>query len=260
MTSQYATSSNFDIRVNFAKKYSTKNWLGWLAERLPITSSDKVLDVGCGTGNIWLVLSHHEKYPGTLTLYDKSPAMLSKSTEVLKFMQAKSALTSLVGDAEDLPFEDNSFDTVLALHMLYHVKDQPKAVAEFARVLRPNGKLYLTSNTTRNMKPIFETAYQAFGQSGVRVDPGAHAFDPDTAKTLLSPHFQTVDKELFVDVYRVSSQEDVVNFLGSMTEVWSPTDTQIRSVPSHVSQTFKNTNGTLELDHECAMITATLGD
>lgn len=45
-------------------------------------------------------------------------------------------------DIQNIPYEDNSFDLVIANMMLYHVPDLPRALAEVGRVLKPEGKLY----------------------------------------------------------------------------------------------------------------------
>ncbi len=48
-------------------------------------------------------------------------------------------------DAQSIPFEDETFDAVIANHMLYHVPDRPKAIAEIKRVLKPGGRLIATT-------------------------------------------------------------------------------------------------------------------
>ena len=62
----------------------------------------------------------------------------------------------LVADAQDLPFADESFDVVLASHMLYHVPDRPKGLAEIRRVLVPGGALHAAANGDRHMRQLDE--------------------------------------------------------------------------------------------------------
>ena len=54
-----------------------------------------------------------------------------------------------VGDVQALPFEDASFDTVVAAWMLYHVPDLDRGLAEIARVLCPGGQLVAVTNSER---------------------------------------------------------------------------------------------------------------
>ena len=63
-----------------------------------------------------------------------------------------------VGDVQEPPFEDASFDVVVAAWMLYHVPDLDRAVAELARVLRPGGRLVATTNAADHLQEMLELA------------------------------------------------------------------------------------------------------
>jgi ubiquinone/menaquinone biosynthesis C-methylase UbiE len=59
-------------------------------------------------------------------------------------------------DATALPFESGSFDTVIAMHMLYHGASPAVGIAEMHRVLRPGGVLAVTTNGVGNMRKLCE--------------------------------------------------------------------------------------------------------
>ncbi len=59
-----------------------------------------------------------------------------------------------VADIRALPFEDESFDGVVANHMLYHVPDRPQALAEIRRVLRSAGRVFATTNGGDHLQEI----------------------------------------------------------------------------------------------------------
>ncbi len=59
-----------------------------------------------------------------------------------------------VADAQALPFVDAGFDAVVANHMLYHVPDRARALAEIRRVLRPGGRLYAATNGLGHMREL----------------------------------------------------------------------------------------------------------
>jgi SAM-dependent methyltransferase len=70
-----------------------------------------------------------------------------------------------VSDAQALPLPDQAFDVVMARHMLYHVPDIDRAVAEAARVLAPGGRFLATANSARSMpeyRALREAAAQRF--------------------------------------------------------------------------------------------------
>jgi SAM-dependent methyltransferase len=91
-----------------------------------------VLEVGCGEGR---VLRDLKERGYDLTGLDASPSLLDAARG------ADPDGRYVLGRAEGLPFEDGSFDLVVAYNVLMDVEDMPRAVAEIARVLRPGGRL-----------------------------------------------------------------------------------------------------------------------
>lgn len=109
-------------------------------EATPWEEIEQVLDVGCGTG--LLEERVRELHPGTrFTGTDLSPVMLRRArtklgaSELVRWIQAK---------AEDLPFRGAHFDAVLCANCFHYFRQPVLALAEFRRVLRPDGWLILT--------------------------------------------------------------------------------------------------------------------
>jgi ubiquinone/menaquinone biosynthesis C-methylase UbiE len=95
----------------------------------------KVLDVGCGTG----VMSARLAMSGRQVIgVDLSPAMIDRARR-----KEHSRLEFVQGDAENLPIESGSFDAVVNLISFHHYPTPARAIAEFRRVLRSNGRLVL---------------------------------------------------------------------------------------------------------------------
>ena len=86
---------------------------------------------------------------GRLTLTDLSPGMIESARAALG-----ERAEYVVADAQELPFADSSFDVVVANHMLYHVSDRPKALAEIARVLVPGGVLHAATNGRGHLREL----------------------------------------------------------------------------------------------------------
>jgi len=95
----------------------------------------KVLEIGVGVGTDHLELA---KAGAILTGIDITPKSIELTKKNLELHGYKSNL--LVADAENLPFEDNSFDVVYSFGVLHHVPDTQKAIHEVYRVLKPNDK------------------------------------------------------------------------------------------------------------------------
>ena len=84
-----------------------------------------------------------------LHLVDTSQGMIDKAREAL--VRTAASFTLQVASIEELPFPSGYFDVAVANHMLYHVEDLPRGIAEVARVLKPGGVLYASTNGANHM-------------------------------------------------------------------------------------------------------------
>ena len=128
--------ANFSNIYNFYDLINTvltlgfdKSWREKAADNLIGTS---VLDLGSGTGAAFDQLLNYET-----TAIDPDKKMLELNTFENK----------VLGSAENLPFEDNSFDNVFCSFVWRNVSDTNKALEEVHRVLRPGGKFILLDMT-----------------------------------------------------------------------------------------------------------------
>ncbi len=131
---QYARlAREYDSRWSFYIEATTEATI----QRLP-PSLGSVLDVGCGTGLLLACLA--DAFPDSrLAGVDASPDMLELARERLP-----ADVTLKTGWAEELPFGDDSFDTVLSCNMFHYIRRPEVAVGEMLRVLRPGGRLIIT--------------------------------------------------------------------------------------------------------------------
>lgn len=110
--------------------------LGEIRSELLADATGDVLEVGAGTG-------HNLPYYGdgvrTLTLTEPDPSMLRRLERSAR--AAGRPATVLRAPAEDLPFDEATFDTVVSTLVLCGVADQPRAAREIRRVLKPGGHL-----------------------------------------------------------------------------------------------------------------------
>src|SRR5215831_3917257 len=107
-----------------------------LRQTLIADAAGRVLEIGAGTG---ANLPHYNGSIESLVVTDPEPPMLRRLQRAARD-QAPTAQV-LRAPAEDLPFEDDAFDTVVSTLVLCGVDDQPRALREARRVLRPGGRL-----------------------------------------------------------------------------------------------------------------------
>ncbi|MBN9391561.1 MAG: methyltransferase domain-containing protein [Chloroflexi bacterium] len=117
--------------------------LAELVEKVRPNPTDRVLDIGTGAGHTAIAFAPQA---GEVVAFDLTPSMLE---ETARNAAAKGVtnLTTRQGAAENLPFEDNSFDIVVCRYTTHHFTNIRQAVAEMARVLKPGGKWVIMDTT-----------------------------------------------------------------------------------------------------------------
>jgi ubiquinone/menaquinone biosynthesis C-methylase UbiE len=125
-----------------------------LAETLEIVPDEKVLDVACGSGNGALSAARRS-WGGTVGA-DYVPALLERGRE--RAAAERLEVEFVEADAQDLPFEDGSFDVAMSIFGAMFAPDQPKTASELLRVVRPGGRIGMANWTpTGAVGTMFQT-------------------------------------------------------------------------------------------------------
>ncbi|KAK3367575.1 S-adenosyl-L-methionine-dependent methyltransferase [Podospora didyma] len=115
----------------------------FLLERLAVTPGCHVLDVGCGPGNLTAHIADLAGESGSVVGIDPSLERIALAQE-----KSRPNLAFHEGIAEDLScFRSDTFDIVFVNSTLHWVQDQPTAMKEFARVLKPGGRLGISGGS-----------------------------------------------------------------------------------------------------------------
>ena len=135
VVAEYAKAArHYDEKWAFYVEATTRETL----RRLPLNAASRVLDVGCGTGE--LLRRVRANVPdAVLAGLDPVPEMLDVAREKLS---GRDDLR--VGYADRLPWNAGTFDVVVSCNMFHYISDPLRALREMARVLRPTGALVLT--------------------------------------------------------------------------------------------------------------------
>jgi ubiquinone/menaquinone biosynthesis C-methylase UbiE len=156
LTEQYPDGSNLNARIQLHACFSTNKygWKQWVFDQLDIPPESHILDLGCGPGNLWI--ENLDRIPDgwDVTLSDFSSGMLLEAQTNL--CDSHRSFAFEVIDAQAIPFEDDSFDAVIANHVLYHVPDRAKALSEIRRVLRPGGRFYASTIGQAHLRELYE--------------------------------------------------------------------------------------------------------
>jgi SAM-dependent methyltransferase len=211
-TVQYAEPDNLNARLRLHAKFSTSpvRWFEWLHQQFSWSGRRDVLDVGCGTGLFWSTL------PDSLDDVRVVLGDISRSMLDLALVAAEphvAYVRALELNAQSLPFEDSSFDVVVANHMLYHASDLERAVAEIRRVLRPGGLLVASTIGPGHLAELIEIERAIFTVPRTRVL--GEVFGPISGFAPLERHFDAVEWRTFDDNLRCTDVNDVLAYITS---------------------------------------------
>ena len=126
-----------------------------------VTPEDRVLDLGCGIGNILIALSERMAFTHPAIGVDVSPALIELGRREIQRAGFDGRIALRVAQATALPFADQTFDVVLTSHMIKHLDDQAlaQAFAEVWRVLSPGGRfLFWEFKKSPFSAPLFISA------------------------------------------------------------------------------------------------------
>lgn len=211
MSRQYRDSTNLRARASLHARFSTNevDWVRWVFERLNLQADSRVLELGCGTGQLWR-RNRQDLPPGCeVVLSDLSPGMASEARDGLA---ADRRFMSCVCDAQFLPFQQESFDLAIANHMLYHLPDLRRALGEISRVLRHGGRLMAATNGRSHMRELFEMLDRVSPGAKSRTAAGERSFSLQNGAGQLGEWFPDVSVIPRDDSLEVTEAQPVVAY------------------------------------------------
>lgn len=214
---QYHTADNLNARIQIHKRFSTGSqaWEDFIFEFLPDLSGKRLLALGCGNATQWRANRQRFATDAAIVLTDLSEGMLAEARADL---ERDKRFTLLCMDASSLDFPDRSFDFVTANHMLYHVPEVSQALAEAARVLKPDGSMMAATNGANYMADLDDLLTEFWPAYG-----GLHTmsikFNLDNGAEQLSEWFGQVEKHLYLGNLWVTEALPLVDYVYSTPRV-----------------------------------------
>jgi ubiquinone/menaquinone biosynthesis C-methylase UbiE len=148
-----------------------------------------------------------------ITLSDFSEGMLESSKESLK--PIGNNFTYAMIDAQDIPYEDESFDIVIANHMLYFVPDIEKALGEIKRILVKGGSFYATTTSSESMLELNELVKKFDSKMGLNNNGMCQRFELENGQLLLKKYFNEVKMDTLEGKIIVQDAEPIVSYKAS---------------------------------------------
>ena len=252
---QYKDPGNLNARIALHAKYShaAVPWFDWLVGQINWPEGGQVLEVGCGTGLLWVsaapLLPHLR-----LTLTDLSEGMVEAASVAVAQLPGIELVEARTCDAQDLPFEGDAFDVVVADHMLYHVPDPRRAAAEFARVLRPGGVLLAATNGPQHLDVVADVSRAVLGWSSL--DFVDRRFGLSTGEEILRTAFGSVTWRLHPSTMICTDPADVLAFIASSPAGQDATPEQGVALEEAVAARFAEEGGQMTITKESGCFVA----
>jgi len=209
-------ASNLNEGVKLMDRFSTNRygWYPWVFDNIKIRNKDKVLEVGCGNGVLWTknMDNLHESIEVTLT--EICEEMINEAK--LNLGNDSKRFNFIITDLTSLPFNDNSFDVVIANHILFFMKDIDLALAEISRVVKPNGVVYCSTIGSNHLKELQELMLSFSSSIRIYEDKLSSKFGLENGEKILNRYFNKVEKVLYDDKLIVNDTNNILEYIYSI--------------------------------------------
>lgn len=223
---QYKTAVNINARIELHRRFSHNPtpWFAWIAKMLPVEEMGRILEIGCGNGQLWQQIPARVLKEKEIHVTDASSGMVEDAAELLR-SSGRGSLIFETEDCQNLSYEDGTFDGVIANHVLFYVKNLPKALGEIHRVLKPEGTFYCSTYGREHMKEITLLVQEFDPRITLSEVALYELFGLENGQALLEETFGHVKKVMYDDYLLVTEAEPLLDYIlschGNQSEILS---------------------------------------
>lgn len=214
LVEQYKTSANLDIRMKLHNMYSENKigWFLWLYVQIDFGNAEHILEIGCGNGALWKHADKKNLLGKTICLSDISKGMIEDAKELLE-SEKNDLFQYKVCDMEQLPFEDNSQDIIIANHVLFYAKNINEALKNIAEILKENGTFYCSTYGKRHMREITDLVKEFDSRITLSEVILQDQFGIENGEKRLNPYFSKIEFIKYEDALIVTDAEPLMDYI-----------------------------------------------
>lgn len=210
---QYQNASNISARINLHSLFSQnpQGWFPWIYEQCQIHTGMRILEIGCGDGTLWTSNLSHLPKDLNITLSDISEGMLRDTRRALNANDAN--FTFKVFDCHNIPFKNESFDLVIANHVLFYCEDIKRVCTEVRRVLKPGGVFLCSTYGSNHMKEVSDLVQEFDERIVLSADKLYENFGRENGMAILKPCFTHIKWKPYEDSLLIPEPEPLISYI-----------------------------------------------
>lgn len=213
LKAQYRNSTNISARIRLHRLFSSnkQGWFPWIYEQCQITEGMKILELGCGNGRLWI--ENKAKLPADceIILSDISEGMIRDVRREQSLQDDRFSFAAF--DCHAIPYEDASFDLVIANHVLFYCKDVDRVCSEVGRVLKPGGRFVCGTYGVAHMQEVSRLVTQFDDRITLSGENLYEHFGKENGAQALAPYFAEVDWQQYKDALIVTQAEPLIEYV-----------------------------------------------
>ena len=213
LKAQYRNSTNISARIRLHRLFSSnkQGWFPWIYEQCQITEGMKILELGCGNGRLWI--ENKAKLPADceIILSDISEGMIRDVRREQSLQDDRFSFAAF--DCHAIPYEDASFDLVIANHVLFYCKDVVRVCSEVGRVLKPGGRFVCGTYGVAHMQEVSRLVTEFDDRITLSGENLYEHFGKENGAQALAPYFAEVDWQQYEDALIVTQAEPLIEYV-----------------------------------------------
>lgn len=209
---QYQNATNISARINLHSLFSKnrQGWFPWIFQHLNLKAGMKVLEIGCGDGTLWTSSIEQLPTPIEITLSDISEGMLRDARRELG---RNERFSFQVFNCHEMPYIADTFDLVIANHVLFYCEDVEKVCREVKRVLKPGGVFICSTYGKQHMKEVSLLVSEFDNRIVLSADKLYERFGKENGRVILEKSFQNIKWLTYEDSLWVTESEPLISYI-----------------------------------------------
>ena len=213
LKNQYQNATNISSRINLHSLYSQnkQGWFPWIFQQCHIKPRLRILELGCGDGTLWTENLSLIPEDISITLSDISSGMLRDARRAIGSSDTRFAFRAF--DCKKIPYKDESFDLVIANHVLFYCDDIPAVLKEVCRVLSPGGHFLCSAYGKTHMQEVSQLVEDFDERIVLSADKLYERFGRENGQKILEPFFPDAKWHSYEDFLLVQDAEPLISYV-----------------------------------------------